>query len=80
MRKFKKIMVNNSMDVLSPSQMRSIMGSSSAQSYHYFLRCNQDTTNGIFVSDCSNATFETYCGINSPYKGQYHSVCIETYY
>ncbi len=74
MRKIKKILVGNSAERLSTTQMCSIMGSSGVQSYHYFLRCNQDTTEGFEVSDCSRATVESHCGDVS------NAVCVETYY
>lgn len=74
MRKIKKILVGNSVERLSTIQMCSIMGCSGAKSYHYYLRCNQDTTDGIEVSDCSRATAESYCGDIS------NSVCVVTYY
>lgn len=70
----KKFFLKDSVEKLSLSQMNSIMGSSSNKSYHYFLRCNQDSPDGIDVNDCSNTTAEQYCGRNANW------VCIETYY
>jgi len=74
MRKIKKILIGNSVERLSTTQMCSIMGSSGTKSYHYYLRCNQDTTEGIDVNDCTRETAERYCGDVS------NSVCVITYY
>lgn len=74
MRKIKRFFVGNSVERLSTPQMQSILGSSDAKSYHYYLRCNQDYSDGIDVSDCTAATKELHCGKYA------NSVCVRTYY
>lgn len=74
MKKIKKFLVRNSVERLSSIQMCSILGSSDTPSYHYFLRCNQDSSEGTDVSDCSTETAERICGKNANW------ICSESYY
>ena len=48
MKKLKKIVLNES-SLLSDEQMKSIFGGEDQGHYQYFLRCNQNSTQGVAV-------------------------------
>jgi len=59
MKKLDKFTLNESI-VLSNEQMKSIFGSSAEA--QYFLRCDQNSTQGQIVENCDRQTVEKLCG------------------
>lgn len=74
MRKLKKLVLQQ-FTVLGTGEMQKMTGGTSSESYHYFLRCDQDSEEGIDVSDCDVSTINSYCGVNN-----FNSFCIDAYY
>lgn len=74
MKKLKKIVLNES-SLLSDEQMKSISGGEDQSHYQYFLRCNQNSTQGVAVENCDRSTFERICGENVT-----NAVCVTTQY
>lgn len=74
MKKLSKIVLNQA-TVLERREMMQIFGENRSNGYHFFLRCDQNSTEGITVSDCSNETFIQYCGEDTS-----SAVCISWYY
>lgn len=76
MRKITKFLLNDSAERLSSIEMCSITGSCNCKSYHYYLRCDQNSPDGMEVNDCSRETAEKNCGKDYIYN----AVCVQTYY
>lgn len=56
-----KINLKGISEVLSEKELKNVMGGSEGSC---FLRCNQDSSDGQNVSDCSRSTAESVCGGN----------------
>lgn len=74
MKKIKKIQLHHS-SILAKEQMKSVVGGLGNKSYHYYLRCDQDSPHGFEVDDCERTTMQQHCSSIPPYP-----VCVITYY
>jgi natural product precursor len=74
MKKLSKIVFNQA-KALEREEMKQVFGGSVSNGYHFFLRCNQESSEGYVVNNCDSSTFIQYCGEDLSL-----AVCIETQY